>query len=88
MQIENLKMAILLRRLEKQMFEDRKCCVGLNKDGGYLIPHDPNRWTESVQCNQPVVAPLNANGCPRLEVLSKPDTEHGLGEHSVHLASL
>jgi len=38
------------------MFENEKCCVGLKKDGGWVIPHDPDGWTESVQCNENVVA--------------------------------
>jgi hypothetical protein len=38
------------------MFENEKCCVGLKKDGGSVIPHDPDGWTESVQCEEPVVA--------------------------------
>ena len=36
------------------MFEDQKCCVGLKKDSGWVIPHDPDGWTDSVQCDQPV----------------------------------
>lgn len=38
------------------MSGDQKCCVGLKKDGGWVIPHDPDGWTESVQCDEPVVA--------------------------------
>ena len=38
------------------MFDNEKCCVGLKEDGGCVIPRDPDGWTESVQCNQPVVA--------------------------------
>jgi len=38
------------------MFEDQKCCVGLQEDAGYVIPHDADGWMDSVQCNQPVVA--------------------------------
>ena len=37
------------------MFEDQKCCVGLKKDGGWAIPHDPEGWMESTQCDEPVV---------------------------------
>ena len=46
----------LVWQLEKQMFRNEKCTVGLKEDGGWVIPHDPDGWTESVQCNQPVVA--------------------------------
>jgi hypothetical protein len=38
------------------MFENEKCCIGLKRDGGYVIPHDPDGWTDSVQCDEPVVA--------------------------------
>ena len=37
------------------MFEDQRCCVGLKKDGGWVITHDPDGWTDSVQCDEPVV---------------------------------
>lgn len=37
------------------MFENEKCCVGLRKDGGWVIPHDPDGWTDSTQCEEPVV---------------------------------
>lgn len=37
------------------MFENEKCCVGLKRDGGWVIPHDPDGWTDSVQCDKPVV---------------------------------
>ncbi len=56
MQIEALSRGNLLRRLEKQTFEDQKCCVGLTKDGGCVIPHDPDGWTETEQCDLLVVA--------------------------------
>jgi len=36
------------------MSEDQKCCVGLKQDGGWVIPHDPDGWTDSVQCEEPV----------------------------------
>jgi len=63
------------------MFEDQKCCVGLQKDGGCVIPHDPDGWTESVQCEHPVVAleayayrddtilPVCAKHCPLIQML-------------------
>ncbi len=38
------------------MFENGKCCVATRKDGGRVVPHDPDGWTESVQCDQPIVA--------------------------------
>jgi hypothetical protein len=37
------------------MIENKKCIVGLKKDGGYIIPHEAD-VTHSVQCDQPVVA--------------------------------
>lgn len=37
------------------MLDNEKCCVGLKSDGGCVIPHDPD-WTETVQCELPVVA--------------------------------
>ena len=37
------------------MIENTKCIVGLKKDGGYIIPHEPD-VTPSVQCDQPAVA--------------------------------
>jgi hypothetical protein len=56
MQSEGLSMGNLLRRLVKQMLQNDKCCVGLLKDGRYVIPHEPDGWTDSVRCDRPVVA--------------------------------
>jgi len=38
------------------MLESKKCIIGLKKDGGFVIPHDPDGRTQSVQCDQPAVA--------------------------------
>jgi len=38
------------------MLENGQCVIGLVKDGGFVIPHDVDGTSESVQCDQPAVA--------------------------------
>lgn len=48
----------LKRKEDNKMFENEKCCVGLEQ-GGCFIPYDPDPfpdWPIGVQCQRPVVA--------------------------------